>query len=195
MAKRIPITGPQCIELLTLASRLTPDEYQARHRWFAELTDPDFDPAQFEMGALTPMTYGAVITPPFDGAELIADGSDEELIAGIDRGIKLSDILTKSDGDHISFKEACKRGTVNPATNWGQRAAFALRDAGNAGKFSKSVWPVGKYVVCGKARWRNPQYGDVYAWCVVRNEDGFSCYSYWFGFSVNRHGQFVSLDK
>lgn len=151
--------------------------------------------AALEKGLLLSTRYGAVITPTFDGAELIADGSDDELIAGIDRGIKLSDILTKSDGDYVSFEEACKRGSVNPATNWGQRAAFALRDAGNAGKFSKSVWPVGKYVVCGKTRWRNPLDGLVFAWYVIRSEDGFRCDYRWFGHSVGRRGQFVSLDK
>lgn len=46
MAKRLQITSPQCIELLTLATRLTPDEFQARHRWLALLTDPKFDTAQ-----------------------------------------------------------------------------------------------------------------------------------------------------
>ncbi len=46
MAKRIPITSPQCIELLTLAIRLTPDEYQTRHRWLARITDPEFDMTQ-----------------------------------------------------------------------------------------------------------------------------------------------------
>lgn len=148
-----------------------------------------------EKGLLLPTRYGAVIAAPFDGAELIADGSDDELIAGIDRGIKLSAILTDRDGTYISFEEACKRGSANPATNWGQRAAFALRDAGNADKISKKVWPVGKYVVCGKTRWRDPQDGNVYAWFVIRLGDGFSCDYIWFDDNVRRLGQFVSLDK
>lgn len=42
--KRSEITIGQGLELLTLARRLTPDEYQARHRWLERLTDPDFDP-------------------------------------------------------------------------------------------------------------------------------------------------------
>lgn len=42
--KRSEITIGQGLELLTLARRLTPDEYQARHRWLERLTDPDFNP-------------------------------------------------------------------------------------------------------------------------------------------------------
>lgn len=154
-----------------------------------------FDEADgaLEKGLLMPTRYGSEITPPFPGAELIADGAgDEELIAGIDR-IKLTDILTAQDSTYISYEEACKRGSANPATNWGQRAAFALRDAGNAGKISKEVWQVGKYVVCGKTRWRRPRFGGVYAWYVFRGVGGFGCSCDWFGGYVGRDGRFVSL--
>jgi len=151
--------------------------------------------AALEKGLLVPTRYGSEISPPLPGAELIADGAgDEELIAGIDR-IKLTNILTKQDGAYISFEEACKRGSANPATNWGQRAAFALRDAGNAGRISLETWPVGKYVPCPKTRWRNPQDGNVYVWCVIRSELGFGCGCDWFGDSVDSDGQFVSLGK
>lgn len=149
--------------------------------------------AALEKGLLLPTRYGSEIPPPLKDGELIADGAgDEELIAGIDR-IKLDPILTAADGSYISFEEACNRGTKNPATNWGQRAAFALRDAGNAGKISKEVWPVGEEVICGKTRWRSPPDHYVYAWYVIRNEDRFDCYCRSFGSHVLGNARFVSL--
>ncbi len=146
-----------------------------------------------EMDVLARIRFGQRIFPPFNGAELVADGpGDEELVAGIDR-LKLVDILTGPGDDYISFKEACKRGSANPATNWGQRAAFALRDAGNAGMISTEVFPVGEYVVFPKTRWLDPQRDRICVWVVVRSEGGFSCDYHWFGTSVTRRGRFASL--
>lgn len=154
---------------------------------FAEADDA------IEKGLLTPTRFGPAISPPFPSAELIADGpGDEELVANIGQ-LKLVNILEPGDPEYISFEEACRRGSINPATNWGQRAAFALRDAGNAGKISEEIWSVGTYVVCPKTHWRGPGSGSVYAWYVIRNEDGFNCNYNWFGNNVNRNGQFASL--
>ena len=63
--------------------------------------------------------------------------------------IQLLPALQPGDGDVIRFGEACDRAEANPETSWGQRAAFAVRDAGNRGEISKEVWPVGVYAVFG----------------------------------------------
>lgn len=186
------ITGRQVGEAVGWLTRLPLEEYNQRRTWLERLTDPGFD-LKLLAGVLIPTTYGPAISPPFNGAELIADGpGDAELVAGIAR-IKLLPILTVGDRESIRFEEACRRGSANPATNWGQRAAFALRDAGNAGKISKEVWPVGQYVVCPRTHWRDPQYGFVCVWDVYRDEGGFFCRYRWFGNSVDRDGRFVSL--
>jgi len=43
----------------------------------ALFTDPDFPVGSLNI--LTPMTFGEDISAPFDGAQLIADGPDQEL--------------------------------------------------------------------------------------------------------------------
>ncbi|MBI4092479.1 MAG: hypothetical protein HY420_00985 [Candidatus Kerfeldbacteria bacterium] len=154
--KRIDITSGQCVELLTLARRLTPDEYQARHRWLERITDPTFDVALFDV-ILTPTTYGEAIAPPFadeGGWDLIADGPGYDLLDLTK--IRLLPML-QGDEKSTTFAEAVRR-----SPEFGQRAAFRLRDEGNAGKISLEVFPVNTYAVCGKTQWRRRRSGRRY---------------------------------
>lgn len=74
MAEHLSITSLQRMEMLQLATRLTPDEFQARHRWLALLTNPEFDPNTL----LESMTYPAngefnlSIPEPFTGLEMVS---------------------------------------------------------------------------------------------------------------------------
>ncbi|PIR86838.1 MAG: hypothetical protein COU11_03200 [Candidatus Harrisonbacteria bacterium CG10_big_fil_rev_8_21_14_0_10_49_15] len=108
--------------------------------------------------------------------------------------IQLLPALQPGDGDVIRFGEACDRAEANPETSWGQRAAFAVRDAGNRGEISKEVWPVGVYAVFGKTRWRSPRNGRVCAWYVIRDGDGFDCDDVWVDNFVDARGRFLSLE-
>ncbi len=141
---------------------------------------------------LTPTTYGLAILPPFANAELVADGPGDDTLNLAT--MRLLPILRNEENGRISFEEAVRRSTVNPQTNWGQRAASAVRDSGNAGKISLEVWPVGLYAICGKTVWRRRD-GYRYALCVIRCGDGFY-YSYrWFADDVNFGGRLLSSRK
>jgi hypothetical protein len=129
---------------------------------------------------LTPTTYGLEIQPPFGGCVLVEDGPGDDLL-DISQ-LELLPILNEGE-KFIFFQEAVSR-----SKDWGQRAAFALRDAGNAGKISKEVWPVGQYVVCGKTIWRGPR-GLRYGWFVDRDEGGFYCVCDWFDGEVRSSGR------
>ncbi|MDO8584907.1 MAG: hypothetical protein Q7R85_02160 [bacterium] len=122
---------------------------------------------------LTPTTFGPLIQPPFvdeGGWDLIADGPDELDIANVRQ-------LPMLEGDEtvIKYEEAVRR-----SREFGQRAAFRIRDAGNAGKISKEVFPVDTYAPCGKTVWRHRQGGRCYAWYVDRDASGFCCLCGWF---------------
>ncbi|MDO8584971.1 MAG: hypothetical protein Q7R85_02510, partial [bacterium] len=82
LMNRPEITIGQGLELLALARRLTPDEYQARHRWLVNVTNPEFNIAALEQ-CLTPTTFGSEIKPPFEdegGWDIIADGPGDDLL-------------------------------------------------------------------------------------------------------------------
>lgn len=130
---------------------------------------------------LTPTTFGPEIQPPFKDAVLVEDGPGDDSL-DISELKELLPILNEGE-EIISFQEAVSR-----SKDWGQRAAFALRDARNAGKISKEVWPVGTYIVCGKTVWRRPD-GRYYGWYVYRIEVGFYCDYVWFDDKVDSDGR------
>lgn len=76
MANRLPITGLQCIEMLQLATRLTPEEFLERHHWLALVTNPEFDTDNLNE-LLKFVTYPAngefnlSILEPFTGLEMV----------------------------------------------------------------------------------------------------------------------------
>ena len=184
------MTIDQESEVLELISQLTPNEYQARRPWLARLADPAFDLKTLD-GILTPTTYGTAIMPPFDGAILDEDGPGDETF-DVSR-LMLIPIL-KDEENQTTVKEAVRKGQANSGTNWGERAAFVVREAGNAGKISLEVWPVGCYALFTKTIWRDRD-DSRYAWCVFRSEGGFTCGYRWFTFVVNASGRFPSLRK
>ena len=163
--------------------------------WDAAVDAPDYGVAAAMLKGgegtvmipLTPTTFGLEITPPFPdegGWDLIADGPGDELL-DITK-MQQSPILV-GDEPVITMEEAANR-----SKDWGQRAAFALRDAGNAKKISEEVFPVGTYGVCGKTQWRHRRSGKVYAWYVYRNASGFYCDYGWFSDDVHSSGRRLS---
>lgn len=127
---------------------------------------------------LTPTTYGRRIYLTFysPGAKLVEDGPDE--IPEISR-IRLRPAC-RDRRKKFSVAKALARARANPKTNWGQRAAEAVCDAGNAGKISKKIWPVGKYAIFGKTIWLTRS-GGRHPCFVFRTKTGFDVYhSSWF---------------
>lgn len=149
-------------------------------RWAAAFQGFMENPWKTVENLLTPTTFGSAIQPPFDGCVLVEDGPGDEL-PDLSQ-LELQPILQGEEAS-ISFKEAVSR-----SKDWGQRAALALRDAGNADQIPESVWKVGEYVVCGKTVWRRP-YGPSCAWYVFRSEFGFYCYYVWFAGAVHSGGR------